>query len=421
MDSAEALRTQLARQVAHWRAATITIDDTDNFASAQAWAGVESYLNIGLRRSLQGTVTRVRTEIEGLAAQFAVAQTMDQLRLVRNRLIKFRNMYAAVETTLDFYGDAINTRTNPKLASILRTLDLVAGRSMETVLSPLGRETPPVIIYVDKGMGASILRAGVRLWDGGTISPCAAIKITRHNLYRPTSLIHETGHQVAHILGWTEEFISLLQTELSRIADRSVIEGWCETASEIVADIFAFVHCGYGAVAALHDVVASEGAAVLRYIPGDPHPIPYLRVLLNAEFCRRMYGAGPWDALASSWRDVHDVDTASPSVRPFLNASSKLIPTIADICLTRPMRAFGGRSIADIVDPVKVRPDALLDWSKMLGPALATSPYWAQAEPVRLLALFSLQMAIEPQRSAQIAEQYESWTQNIGRQLRAAA
>ena len=42
------------------------------------------------------------------------------------------------------------------------------------------------------------------------MNPVAAIKVTRHNLQRPTALIHEAGHQVAHITGWNEELPPLL-------------------------------------------------------------------------------------------------------------------------------------------------------------------------------------------------------------------
>lgn len=420
MNEESALRTQLSRQLAHWRAAVVTIDDADNFAAVEAWARVERYLNLSLRKKLQGTVDRLRLEVNGLGAQLASAQTLDQLQLVRQRLLAFRQKYVAVETTLDFYGDAVNTRTNPKLASILRSLDLIAFRSMETVLRPLGKESPPVLTYIDKGLGASILRAGIRLWDGGTISPVAAIKITRHNLYRPTSLIHETGHQVAHILGWTEEFAAALHHELASHAPAEVIEGWMETASEVVADIYAFVHCGYGAVAALHDVVAADQGTVLRYLPGDPHPIPYIRVLLNVEYCRRMFGAGPWDALASAWQRVHPLERASAATRRFLEHSVALLPRLAELSLVRRMRAFGGRAIVDLVDPAPVRPEALAQWSLQLGTALHTSPHWAITEPVRLLALSAYQMAITPERATEIAQQYEVWTQRLGSMVQAA-
>ena len=67
---------------------------------------------------------------------------------------------------------------------------------MERALRPLGTPVPPVLTYVDKGLGASILRAGLRLWDGGSPSAVAAVKIARHNLVRPTALIHESGHML---------------------------------------------------------------------------------------------------------------------------------------------------------------------------------------------------------------------------------
>lgn len=420
MTEEAALRTQLTRQMAHWQAAVVTIDDADNFASGEAWTRVEQYLNLAVRNQLRATVQRLRAEANGLAAQLASARTLEQLHLVRRRLLAFRRLYIAVETTLDFYGDAVNTRTSPKLASILRALDLIARHSMEVVLGPLGRETPPVLTYVDKGLGASILRAGIRLWDGGTASPVAAVKITRHNLYRPTSLIHETGHQVAHLLGWTDEFAQALRPALLPHAPAEVVESWMETSSEVVADIYAFVHCGYAAVAALHDVVAAEESAVLRYLPGDPHPIPYIRVLLNVEYCRRMYGAGPWDNLASAWREVHPLERATPATREFLERSLGLLPRLAELSLFGRMRAFGGRAIVDLVDPARVRPDALLQWARQLGSALLSSPHWARTEPIRLLALSGYRMAVEPEHAAAITQEYETWTTHAGSAVLAA-
>jgi hypothetical protein len=417
----QALRLQLARQIAHWRVAVVTIDDPSNFAAAEAWAAIEGYLDLALRRRLQESVDRLRAESDGLAAQLAAARTAEQLQVLRARLLLFRQRYAQVETTLDFYGDAINTRTNPKLRAILRALDLIAGRSMEVVLRPLGREAPPALTYIDKGMGASILRAGVRLWDGGTVSPAAAIKITRHNLYRPTSLIHETGHQVENLLGWADEFAGLLRRELAPLAPAAVVEAWAETASEVVADIFAFVHCGYAAVAALHDVVAADEMTVLRYLPGDPHPIPYVRVLLNVEYCRQAYGPGPWDALAGAWTETHPIERATPGTRAFLERSVALLPRLAELSLARPLRAFGGRAIVQLLDPARAHPSALLQWAKQLGPALYTSPHWANAEPIRLLALSGYRMATEPERATEIANEYEAWTLRVGGLPRAAA
>ena len=285
----------------------------------------------------------------------------------------------------------------------------------------MARETPPVLTYVDKGLGASILRAGIRLWDGGTASPVAAVKITRHNLYRPTSLIHETGHQVAHLLGWTDEFAQALRPALLPHAPAEVVESWMETSSEVVADIYAFVHCGYAAVAALHDVVAAEESAVLRYLPGDPHPIPYIRVLLNVEYCRRMYGAGPGDNLASAWREVHPLQRATPATRKFLERSLGLLPRLAELSLFGRMRAFGGRAIVDLVDSGPGASRRAPAMGQAVGERVAQAPpHWARTEPIRLLALSGYRMAVEPEYAAAITQEYETWTTHAGSAVLAA-
>ena len=126
---------------------------------------------------------------------------------------------------------------------------------MQALLQPLGKPTPYVLTYVEKGVGASILKAGLRLWDGN-ISSVAAIKVTQHNLFRPTAILHETGHQIAHILNWNTELAAALNN-LNNHPEvvRAVLASW---ASEIAADAFAFVHSGYASVAALHDVVSGS-------------------------------------------------------------------------------------------------------------------------------------------------------------------
>jgi hypothetical protein len=413
LDDAAALRAQLARQVAHWRAAVVTIDDPENFASASAWAGLEGYLNVAIRRQLQQSVERLRLEAEGLQAELAAARSEAHLQSVQRRLLAFRRRFTQTETVLDFYGDAVNTRTSHKLAGLLRALDIIAERSMAATLKPLGRQAPPVLTYIDKGMGASILRAGLRLWDPDAISPAAAVKITRHNLYRPTSLIHETGHQIAHLLGWTGEAAACFERELA--AESPVVaRAWAGWASEVVADAFAFAHTGYAAVATLHDVIAGEDASVMRLIPGDPHPVAYIRVLLGVQMCVRFFGAGPWDDLARSWQRTHPLDGTAPLTGELLARSLPLLQRIVEICLLRQMRAFSGRPLAALVDPTRVRPDALARLAYDAGAALYTSQHWITQEPLRLLALSGLRAAMEPERSAEIAAQYEAWMLRLG-------
>ena len=283
-DEATGTRVQVARQVAHWQIAVVGLRDVTNFAAESAWRGVERYLDVALRRHLEGASDQLSRRADVLAAELRAATTAGELEQVRVHVVQFRRRYLQVETALSFFGEAINSRTTPRLGALLRACDALAVHSMESVLPPLRRDVPPVLTYVDKGLGASILRAGLRLWDGGTLSPAAAIKITRQNLLRPTALIHESGHQVAHILGWNEELAGALGQGLAESPE--VAEAWAAWSSEIAADCFAFVHTGYGSVAALHDVV-SGGATVFRRVPADPHPVAYVRVLLGVPLHQR--------------------------------------------------------------------------------------------------------------------------------------
>jgi hypothetical protein len=413
------LRLQVARQVAHWRAAVVGLRDLENFASASAWRSLEQYVDVPLRRHLQEAAVRLSREADVLAAELRAASTAQDLEQLRVRVVRFRRRYLQVETALDFYGDAVNTRTSPRLAGLLRACDVLAVSSMQRVLRPLRRDVPPVLTYVDKGIGASVLRSGLRLYDGGSLTPAAAVKITRQNLLRPTALIHETGHQTAHILGWNEELAQLLERELAPFS-REAASAWSGWSSEVAADMYAFVHTGYGSVAALHDVV-SGGHTVFRHTAGDPHPIAYARVLVMVQACVRFYGAGPWDDLGRAWVQSHPLRAASPGVRVLLEQSVPLLPRIVELCLLTPMRAFGGQPLAKLVDPLRVRPDALARLANEAGVALTTSPHWLQSEGLRLLALSSYRAATEPDRSAEIAAQYEDWMLRLGRPLAAAA
>ncbi len=418
-DSTTSIRTQLARQVAHWTRAAVRLQDLDDLASPSAWNNLERYLSMSIRQHLSMVVAQLEREAALLQSSLSAARSMADLAAVRRQLLAFRNRYTRVETTLDYYADAINTRTQPKIAGYLRACDTLAHRSMAQLMDQLGKPTPVVLTYIDKGLGASILKAGLRLWDGTSLNPVAAIKITRHNLLRPTALIHEAGHQAAHIVGWTEELSSMLSTGLVGI-HIDIAEVWSGWASEIAADAFAFVHTGYASVAALQDVLAGEESPVFRHTPGDPHPISYIRVLLGVEMCRQFYGAGPWDDLAQTWMQFYPLERAPHATRSLLAASITALPQVVRITLQEPMRAFGGKPLVALINPERVRPETLLAMEQQLGVALYTSMHWVWTEALRLLALSGLRIAASPEKKVDTFAQPEEWLLRLGGALQAA-
>ncbi len=354
-DALKVLRRQVTRQVAHWWCATQGLADLESMASARAWGSLERYLGVAVRQCLKDAVDQLNRECAVLRAQLRAARSIPDLRTVQHAVVRYRDRYLQTETLVDFYCHAVNTRTSAELGATLRACDLIARRSMAQILGPLGYTIPPVLTYLERGLGASILKAGLRLWDGGTLSPAAAVKITFHNRRRPTALIHEAGHQVAHVLDWNEELAATLERGLAD-APIDVRKTWAAWSSEIAADCFAFVHTGFGAVSALSDVVSGANAAVFRFLVGDPHPIAYLRVLLGVEMCVRCFGAGPWNDLGLTWCDTYDPSEAAPGVRALVAGSLPLLPRIVELCLQTPQRAFRGRTLCEVIDPSRVAP-----------------------------------------------------------------
>src|SRR3954464_10162690 len=240
-------RRQLLAELAHWQMAIDELSDLDMIASPTAWAALEQYLQKQVRHSLTGLVSVLRAD--GIATARTV-QTHPDPQRARQALLDIRQRYLQAETLLDFYGDAVNSRTSPGLASLLQGYDVIATDSMARVLDLLGIETPPALVYVDKGLGAAILRAGIRLWNGGHLSPAAAIKLTRHNLLFPTALLHETGHQVAALTGLNDEIAVTLNQMITPSSPR-LADLWSSWANELIADVHAFLHAGWAPLFAL--------------------------------------------------------------------------------------------------------------------------------------------------------------------------
>ncbi|MCP2317790.1 hypothetical protein APR12_003143 [Nocardia amikacinitolerans] len=377
-------RTTLESEIRHWRCAAEALADLDMVAAPSAWVALESYLGLRLRDSLRN----VALACAALATQTRVALSLatdeDGLAAVRRAVGTLRRRYVQAETVIDFYADAINTRTNPRIGALLRGLDALAVDSMDRVLGQLGIGVPPVLCYLDKGLGASILRANVRLWDA-SLSPVAAIKITHHNLRQPTSLVHETGHQVAHLIGWVPELGDAMYAKL-RPASELMAETWRGWASEVAADVYAFALLGYAPLPALANVVDGPTRAVFRMPFGDPHPFGWIRVQLGVALCRSWFGSGPWDDLGRVWAARHPLEDAPVEAAAVARGTMSHLPELVDVCTRIPMRAFGGRSLSALVDPRRVAPADLHRLAQRSGRSLHSSSYLQRLEAMRILA-----------------------------------
>jgi hypothetical protein len=403
------MRRTLA-ELAHWRLAVEALADLDAVAAPEAWAGLEAYLQKGVRDRLAAVVAAVAVEARALEHQAAAAASPDA---VRQGVLRLRRRYLQAETVLDFYGDAVNTRTNPTMRALLAGFDTLAGDSMAASLRPLGIPEPPALTYVDKGLGASILRAGIRLWDSAHPSPAAAIKLTRHNLSFPTALLHETGHQVGHLTGWNAELAEALHAALAPRSPQVAVL-WRSWAGEVAADVHAFAQAGWVPVSALANVVDGPTEAVYRIRLGDPHPFAWIRVQFNVALCRRWFGAGPWDDIGDAWFRRHPPDAVGGAVASVTATSLAALDEIVDVCTRRPMRSFGGGSLARVLDPQRVHPEALRDLELQAGGSLLTSSYLRRRDSLRILAVLAARTVTDHARAAEHRARIRAWVSDLG-------
>jgi hypothetical protein len=401
---------QTLAELTHWRLATEALADLDAVASPEAWASLETYLQQGVRGRLAGVVAAVGQEARALEQLAAAGGAPDT---VRRGVLRLRRRYLQAETVLDFYGDAINTRTNPTLRALLRGFDTLAGDSMEASLRPLGLPSPPALTYVDKGLGASILRAGIRLWDAAHPSPAAAIKLTRHNLSFPTALLHETGHQVGHLTGWNAELAEALYAVLAPRSPQ-VAALWRSWAGEVAADVHAFAQAGWVPVSALANVVDGPTESVYRIRLGDPHPFAWIRVQFNVALCRRWFGSGPWDDVGEAWTRRHPPGAMGAATAAVAEISVAAMDELVDVCTRQPMRSLGGAPLARVLDPRRVHPEALRDLEQQAGGSLLTSSYLRRRDSLRILAVLAARTVTDPAHTRENRARLRAWVCDLG-------
>ena len=104
-------------------------------------------------------------------------------------------------THFDMFENVVAQRSDAQTGIWLSGLDNIAADALR--LRGGYFEPPPIVCYLDRGMGAAIRRARTRLPGGGS-NPVAVVKIPRERLVGSgiaSSLFHEVGHQAAALLG----------------------------------------------------------------------------------------------------------------------------------------------------------------------------------------------------------------------------
>jgi len=303
---------------------------------------IETFLTRG-RRYLQ---SRAQGFLRWLDSS-GFATTADAQRMFTMLRLRFN----AVLEQFDLFDNVITQRSENETGVWLSGLDVVSADALR--LSTPYFEAPPVICYLDRGVGAAIRRARTRLPGGGD-NPVAIIRVPRERMVGAgiaSSLIHEVGHQAASLLEIVESLRPVLRgLEKGSPHERVAWQLWNRWISEIVADFWSVARVGVGSTMGLMGVVSLPRAFVFRVNADDPHPSPYIRVKLSAAIGQALYPQPHWEQLSRLWDSYYPMDWLDAERRELFTMLQRTIPGLVAVLVNHRPAALRGRSLLEALD-----------------------------------------------------------------------
>ena len=333
---------------------------------------IERHLVVG-RRQLRKAVRDFLAWLGGPAAREATAAQAQR----RYTFLKLR--FNAVITQFDLFNDVISQRSANEIGVWMSGLDVASADAL--ALPGRYYEVPPIICYLDRGIGAAIRRARTRL-PGGGANPVAIIRIPRERMIGSgiaSSLFHEVGHQAAALLDLVNSLRPVLQgLQRGRASERQAWQLWERWISEIVADFWSVARLGVSSTMGLKGVVSLPRPFVFRLNIDDPHPVPWIRVKLSCAMGDALYPHPQWARLADLWEQLYPVDTLDPERRNLLAQLQESMPGLVTLIVNHRPKALRGRSVAEALGVSSRQPARLTAlfaaWNRAPEHMYRTSP-----------------------------------------------
>jgi hypothetical protein len=315
-----------------------------------AQIAVERFLANGRRELKQ----RIQDFLDWLKGEGERASAADAQR----RFVFLRLRFNAVLSQLDLFNQVITQRSESENGVWMSGLDVV---SADALALPGYYLAPPVICYLDRGVGAAIRRARTRLPGGGD-NPVAIIRVPRERMIGSgiaSSLIHEVGHQGAALLGLVPSLRPVLQMMQRESAEPAVWRLWERWISEIVSDFWSIARVGVVSTLGLIGVVSLPRPFVFRLNVDDPHPIPWIRVKLSCAIGDALYPHPQWQRVAELWGSYYPVATLNDERRQLIAGIERGIPEFVAVLVNHRPKSLRGRSLSEVMGTAERSPARL--------------------------------------------------------------
>lgn len=304
-----------------------------------AQSAIDKVLLVG-RRELRGLLQRYIGWLRAVGGRITPAQAQRRFAILR---LKFN----IVLTQFDMFADVITQRSESETGVWLSGLDVAATDALSL---PGYYDSPPVICYLDRDIGAAIRRARTRL-PGGVENPVAIIRVPRERMVGSgiaSSLVHEVGHQAAALLDLVSSLRPVLQgLQRGGGSDRIAWALWERWISEIVADLWSVARVGIGSTQGLINVVSLPRPFVFRLNLDDPHPMPWLRVMLSAAMGEALYPHPQWRRIAALWESYYPLHGLPADAAAVVQRMRASMPAFVALLVEHRPKALRGRSLRE--------------------------------------------------------------------------
>jgi len=315
-----------------------------------AQIAIERFLAKG-RRELKQRVEEFIAWLKGEGQRASAAEA-------QRRFVFLRLRFNTVLSQLDLFSHVITQRSESESGVWISGLDVV---SADALALPGYIEAPPVICYLDRGVGAAIRRARTRLPGGGE-NPVAIIRVPRERMIGSgiaSSLIHEVGHQAAALLGLVASLKPVLQTMQRSSAAPLAWQLWERWISEIVSDFWSIAKVGVVSTLGLIGVVSLPRPFVFRLNFDDPHPIPWIRVKLSCAVGNALYPHPQWQKVAELWEAYYPVNELDTERRQLIARIERSVPEFVSMLINHRPRSLRGRSLSEAMSTSERSPARL--------------------------------------------------------------
>jgi hypothetical protein len=346
-----------------------------------AQIAIERFLTKG-RRELQERIQEYLGWIHGGGKQAPPDE-------MQRRFVFLKLRFNAVLAQLELFYQVIGQRSESEQGVWISGLDVVAA---DALALPEFYEAPPVICYLDRGIGGAIRRARTRMPGGGE-NPVAVIRIPRERMIGSgiaSSLVHETGHQAAALLGLVPSLQQVLQDKQRAVQQPMPWRLWERWISEIVADCWSVARVGVVSTLGLIGVVSLPRPFVFRINVDDPHPAPWIRVKLSCAIGDGLYPHPQWKRIADLWESYYPLADLDGERKKLLAQLQQTLAEFVTIMIDHRPQALRGRSLREAMKVEERTPARLA----------ALFSAWNKAPPKMYRASPSLVFAVLGQAKA---------------------